>query len=125
MTMRIEQITVRDIIAAARRFACGDLPDAAPLTATSVHGWAAVLAPTGTKRTMARWVDGYEVVDGMHRAAGLSAWAGDDSERLETLVPVVVTDDAQLVRAILDRKDADRKDAGRDDVGDLIEAAIV
>jgi hypothetical protein len=114
-----QTITIRDLIAAASRFACGGLPDASSLAADSVGDYAAVLAHTGTKRTLARWVDGYEVVDGMHRSAGLSAWAGDDAERLETLVPVVVTDDAQLVSAILDRKDA-----GRDDVDDLIEASL-
>lgn len=111
MTTRIEQITIHELIDAARRF--GEIPaTSSQLSPSYVSGWAAVI-------DRAAWTGKGEVVDGMHRVARLVAWADDDHERLAATVPVVVTDDEVLVRTILDRKDE-----GHDDVDDLIEAAL-
>lgn len=108
-----QTITVRDLLSAARAFSMEGLPDAAPASPDDIGLAGVVSVETRHSREYR------ELVDGLHRAAAIAAWAGDDDERLAAQVSVVVTDDAQLVRAILDRKDE-----GRDDVDDLIEAAL-
>lgn len=110
MTTRIEQITVRDLLAAARRF--GEVPETTTqLRPHDVRGYAAVIDSTASRGKG-------EVVDGMHRTAELAAYAADN-DAWDATVTVVVTDDRDLVVAIFDRKDE-----GHDDVSDLIEAAL-
>jgi hypothetical protein len=115
VTTTIQQMTIRALVDAARRFNCGDMAvqDGDALNPRDVSGWAAVVSIETRKGKVFS-----ETIDGNHRAAGLLAWA-EECDGMDELVPVVVTDDSALVRAILDRKDA-----GRDDVDDLIEASL-
>lgn len=105
-----QQMAIRDLLAAARRF--GEVPETTTqLRPRDVIGYVAVIDSTACRGKG-------EVVDGMHRAAELAAYAAEHDAWDET-VTVMVTDDSDLVVAILNAKDA-----GRDDVSDLIEDAL-
>lgn len=100
-----EEVTVADLLAASRRF--GSELENVPSVSPERLSLAGVIN------------EGGELVDGNHRAAGLRAWAGDDPGRMEARVRVVRTRDNDLVRGILDAKDA-----GRDNIDALIDQAM-
>lgn len=104
----IQPMTIRDLHAAAERF--GEVPPTGARGPREIIGWAGVIDATAARGKG-------ELVDGMHRVAGLAAWAAENDGWDET-VPVVVTDDSALVVEMFRLHDAGQ------DVDDLIDAAL-